>query len=253
MPKVSEGSAVPRIAVTLPVAGAVACLGVLTFWVGMSVAAHQYPSEFDWRYMTVSSLLYADRDPAGHLWATGGLVLCGLCGFFWASVSARRWHDIGAGDWARGIKALQLGYFFTACAAGIPRSLLPVPKGHEMLSILAFIGVWFGMISLMLQTLERPLLRRMDSSSRQARWLAAVLTGGAVLPIALAGTAQAYVFLELPDLPWVNLSWRERGMPVYISFAFWEWVTCAVLSAYMVILALTTQVLHTRRKVADRV
>ena len=33
---------------------------------------------------------------------------------------------------------------------------------------------------------------------------------------------------------------RARGVPVYISFAFWEWLTCLVLSAYMVILAVTT-------------
>jgi hypothetical protein len=219
----------------------------------MSVAAHQYPTEYDWRYMTVSSLLYADRDPAGHLWATGGLVLCGLCGFFWASVSAGRWFDIAAGERSGAIKALQCGYFFMACAAAIPRSVLIVPKGHEMLAIFAFIGVWLGMICLMLQTLERTLLRRIDGSKRRVRWLAAVLTGGAVLPIVLAGTAQAYVFFDLPDLSWVNLSWRDRGVPVYISFAFWEWVTCAVLSAYMVILALTTVAAQAKRTVADRV
>jgi hypothetical protein len=40
---------------------------------------------------------------------------------------------------------------------------------------------------------------------------------------------------------------------VYISFAFWEWVTCAVLSAYVVILALSRQAVHARRKVADGV
>lgn len=253
MPNASDGSAAARSAVTPRVAAATACLGVLIFWAGLSIAAHRYPTEYDWRYMTVSSLLHADQDPAGHLWATGGLVLCALCGFFWVSVAARGWHDIGAGDRAAGIRALQLGYFFMACAAGLPRSVLPVPKGHELLSILAFIGVWSGMICLISQTLQRALLRRTDSASRRVRWLAVVLTGGVVLPIALAGIAQAYVFFELPDLPWVNLSWRQRGVPVYISFAFWEWITCAVLSAYVVILALSRQAVHARRKVADGV
>jgi Na+/proline symporter len=69
---------------------------------------------------------------------------------------------------------------------------------------------------------------------------AAALVLAAMLPIALAGAAQAYVYLEVPDLPWVSLAWRARGVPVFISFAFWEWITCLVLSAYMVALAVTT-------------
>jgi hypothetical protein len=59
-----------------------------------------------------------------------------------------------------------------------------------------------------------------------------------VLPILLAGCAQAYIFYVLPDLHWVGLAWRTRGVPVYLSFAVWEWVTCAVLSGYLAILCL---------------
>jgi hypothetical protein len=61
-----------------------------------------------------------------------------------------------------------------------------------------------------------------------------------VFPIVLAAMAQAYVHYALPELRWVSLSWRARGVPVYLSFAFWEWVTCFVLSAYAAILSLTT-------------
>ena len=56
-------------------------------------------------------------------------------------------------------------------------------------------------------------------------------------------TPVSYTHLDVykrQDLPWVSLAWRARGVPVYISFAFWEWLTCLVLSAYMVILAVTT-------------
>lgn len=53
----------------------------------------------------------------------------------------------------------------------------------------------------------------------------------------LAGGAQAYVF-SVPSLPWVGLAWRARGVPIYLSLAFWEWVTCAVLSGYLAILCL---------------
>jgi len=43
--------------------------GVLAFWCGMLIAARSYPSEYDWRYMTISSLVYAERNPNGHWWA----------------------------------------------------------------------------------------------------------------------------------------------------------------------------------------
>jgi hypothetical protein len=92
----------------------------------------------------------------------------------------------------------------------------------------------------MFQSFVQALLRRMRSATGRPRLYAAALVGAAMLPIVLAGAAQAYVYLEVPDLPWISLAWRARGVPVYISFAFWEWVTCLVLSAYMVILAVTT-------------
>ena len=67
-----------------------------------------------------------------------------------------------------------------------------------------------------------------------------IFAGAALAPIVLAALAQAYVSYELPELKWVNLAWRARGVPLYLSFAFWEWVTCAVFSVYMVVLARNT-------------
>jgi hypothetical protein len=61
---------------------------------------------------------------------------------------------------------------------------------------------------------------------------ACVIAGAAILPMLLVSIAQAYVSHALPQLPWVGLEWRERGVPAYLSFAFWEWVTCVVFSAY---------------------
>jgi hypothetical protein len=43
-----------------------------------------------------------------------------------------------------------------------------------------------------------------------------------------------------PQLPWVGLEWRSQGVPAYLSFAFWEWVTCVVFSAYTTTLSLAT-------------
>jgi len=223
---------------------AAAPLGVIAFWGGILMAARRYPSEYDWRYMPVSNLLSPDRDPAGYLLASTGIVLCCLCELCWAALLAQRRHHEGSGDRPSGIRVLQFGYFCLICAAVLPRWLLRIQKGHEILAVLAFAGLCIGMVRLMFQTIERILLRRMRRFSSHARLYAAILAGAAALPVLLAGLAQAYVHYVLPELNWVSLSWRARGVPVYLSFAFWEWVTCVVLSAYIAILSLATDPIY---------
>jgi len=58
-------------------------IGLLAFWMGLTLAARSYPSEYDWRYMTISSLLYQDRNPHGYGWGRAGLAICGVCGLYW--------------------------------------------------------------------------------------------------------------------------------------------------------------------------
>jgi len=200
-----------------------ALAGVLAFWACVLMAAHRYPSEYDWRYMPLSNLFAAPRNPAGHLWAAAGIVASSLCGLAWSAL-------LPPAQRPAGIKAFQFGIIFMAGSAALPESVLPLRKGHELLTVLAFAGLCLGLIVMMFRTIERRL-------SRHARW-ASLLAGSAVLPILLAGLAQAYVFYALPAMPWVNLTWRTRGVPVWLSFAFWEWITCATLSAHMAILAL---------------
>jgi hypothetical protein len=230
---------------------AIAPLGIVAFWGGMLMASRRYPSEYDWRYLPVSNLFSSGRDPAGYLWASTGAVLCSLCGLYWAIILARLRDHEKVEDRPRGIRALQFGYFCMICAAVLPDRLLPIQKGHEILAVLAFAGLCIGMIRLMFQIIERTFLKRMRKSVGHARLYAAILAGAAVFPVLLAGLAQAYVHYVFPELHWVNLSWRARGMPAYLSFAFWEWVTCAVLSAYTVILSLATHEIYPARETGE--
>jgi len=228
-----------------------AFLGVLAFWGGMVMAARHYPSEYDWRWMPVSNLLSSTRDLAGYLWAATGAVLCGLGGLYWTASVVRRWKHEGAGGRPRGIRALQFGYVCLIGAAALPDWLLPVKKGHEILAVLAFAGLCLGTVRLMFQIIELTFLGRMRGSMGHARLYAAILAGAAVLPIFLAGLAQAYVHYVYPERHWVSLAWRESGMPVYLSFAFWEWVTCVVLSVYTVVLAVATPAAYLARKARE--
>ncbi len=216
---------------------AMTLLGVSAFWGGLWMAGQRYPSGYDWRYMTISSLLYADRNPNGYRWAWGGLMLCALGGLCWTTVLMRHWRPPGARRRPVGIWALGLGYVCMVCAL-VPSRLLPVPKGHEILALSAFIGLCIGIVQLTFQAAE---------CSNAPRAYAGFLAGAALWPVLLAGVAPAYVSYALPQLPWVGPEWRARGVPVYLSFAFWEWATCAVFSAYTVSLCLATRMMSNLR------
>ena len=112
----------------------------------------------------------------------------------------------------------------------------PVGQGHQLFTLLTFAGWCLGFVYLTFQSIERIFLTEPLRPFRQHGVYATAVAGTGVLPILGAGLAQLYVFYVLPELGWVKLSWRANGVPVYHSFAFWEWITCFVLSAYTLFL-----------------
>jgi hypothetical protein len=213
-------------------------LGVLAFWSGMLMAARSYPSEYDWQYITISSLVYPDRNPNGHLWAWGGIALCGLAGLYWMAALVRGGKQAGVAKRPIGIWVLGLGYLCMMCSALLPERLLRIPKSHEFFALAAFVCICIGLVHSTFKVVARSV--RLGNLPGSPRLHAGILAGVVLSPIVLAALAQAYVSYALPALPWVSPAWRERGVPVYLSFAFWEWVTCAVFSVYMVVLSRKT-------------
>jgi hypothetical protein len=213
-------------------------LGVVAFWCCLWIAAEHYPSEYDWRYMTLSSLLYPNRNPFGYRWAWGGVALCGLGGLCWVSVLIR-----GAGPWngakrPLGVWAMGLGYICMVCCALLPSPFLHMARSHDALALSAFVALCIGTVQLTYRAVERSRRGRSRSFPGPSWVYPCVIAGAAMLPLLLVSITQAYVSHALPQLPWVGLEWRERGIPAYLSFAFWEWVTCVVLSAYTSALSL---------------
>jgi hypothetical protein len=215
-------------------------LGVLAFWSGLWMAGHRYPVGFDWRYMTLSSLVYPDRNPHGYQWAWGGLTVCALGGLYWAALLTRDWPCEVHGRRPAGIWALAFGYLCMACCALLAGPLLPIPKLHQMLAISSFVGLCIGVVQLTLQIAERGIRLRPHRFPGSPRIYAFLLAALALSPVVLAGVTPVYVSQVLPELPWVGLEWRVRGVPLYLSFALWEWIACAVFSAYTIGLCLAT-------------
>ena len=170
-------------------------------------------------------------------------MLCALGGLCWTTVLVRDSSRKGTGLRPAGIWALVLGYLCMVCAL-LPARLIRVPKGHEILALSAFFGLGIGIVQLTFGAAKRTFRLRMRSSAMSSRIYAGVLAGVALLPVLLAGVAPAYVSYALPELPWVGLEWRLRGVPAYLSFAFWEWITCVVFSWYTVSLCLATRSIY---------
>jgi hypothetical protein len=214
----------------------IAPVGVIALWSGLAIAEQRYPTDFDWRYMTMSTLLSPRDNPAGHRWAEVGIGLCGLGVLCWTLSSGRDSRSMPTTSQPDGRWALRLGGVCMVASGLLPLRLSGLPKGHELVTLLAFSGLCLGIVQ---RTLQRVVGQTADPSPTRRPRGAALLAGLAVAPIVLAGLAQLYVYYALPELHWVGLSWRARGVSVYLSFAFWEWLTCAVLSAHILILSLT--------------
>jgi len=211
---------------------AAAPLGVVAFWCCLWIAAERYPSEYDWRYMTISSLLYPDRNPLGYRWAWGGVALCGLGGLCWVSVLIGTGGPARGGERSVGVWAMGLGYVCMVCCALLPSPFLRMARSHDLLALSAFVGLCIGTVQLTYRCVERSLRARSGSFPGKSWIYACVIAGAAMVPMLLVSVTQAYVSHALPQLPWVGLEWREQRIPAYLSFAFWEWVTCVVFSAY---------------------
>ena len=208
-------------------------LAILAFWCGMAVAAHAYPGGYDWPYQTISVLLYPDHNPHGFVWAWAGVELCGLAGIWWTTgVPARAI----ASPSSLGHRLLQLGFLFMCCTV-LPGSLLPVPRGHELFAILAFLGLCMGVTCQMwaLGATREPDLRR-STPRRIKGGIRRALPLLPLVPLALAGLTQAYLTLVRPGLPWVSPRWRSLGVSPLLSFGVWEWVSCVVLSVCLLML-----------------
>lgn len=209
--------------------------GVFAFWVGMLLAARGYPSEYDWRYMTISSLVYPQRNPDGYGWARAGIALCGLGGLYWAAWRLRARNRPGCEQSAAGMRALGLGYLSMTCCALLPERQLGLPRAHDLLALVAFIAICIGLVHATFQAAKLRATRHDPHAPHRAR--SAMVAFLVLSPILLAALSQAYVSHARPDLPWVGLTWRDRGIPLYLSFAFWEWVACVVFSMYVLALS----------------
>ncbi len=187
---------------------------------GLYLAAVPFPGGFDWAYTVASALASQKHNPDGSRWFAAALLLS--MALLWPYVNAVKQSQPAdrSAPTRFGIAALRTGL---VCGAllGIEKLLIRdfsswVYKAHEILALLTFIGLYFGVLTLLVQAMLR----------RKVFMLPLLLVAGPLVAIAIT---QFWLYVDQRDLGWVDTGWRAMGIPVWLSFAFWQWLAIAFL------------------------
>jgi len=207
----------------------------LTFFGGVWLAAHRFPGEYDWRYMTISLLLSVQENPHGYWVIALGISLSGLIqiplpGFFYK-------HLRGISPWGArmGWVFMVLGLAAMILMGITPKHLSLFPKAHDVLAMIAFVAF---VLSVMVNTglvVKQGLSCATPGDSAMC-WSWISLTLLALIPMVGTSLSQLYLHFFAKGLGQTPLVWQNRRVPFVFSLAFWEWLTCVFLVAYLMLL-----------------
>jgi len=194
------------------------------------LAAWYYPGGYDWSYTVVSALASQKHNPTGSAWFAGALSLSMV--LLWPYVSTLKkslYASLPAAKYT--ISALQTGIVCGALV-GVERLLIRdisawFYKSHETIALIAFLGLYIGILGLLIQVMLRQRIYAFP-----ALFVA--------IPLLAIGITQFWLYLDQRDLGWVDTSWREMGIPLWLSFAFWQWLAIGFLWVGLGLLSLTT-------------
>jgi hypothetical protein len=191
---------------------------VASIIIGVVMAGRQFPGGFDWAYTVISRLGSSRHNPGGAFWLSGSLLVA-VC-LLWPVATHLGGRTAGAGrPWVAGT-ALRVGLIGGALLALEGLLLLDLTrlgrKGHEVLALATFLGFYGGVLGLFVHRIR-------DAGA--AIWPALLV----MAPLCAVGGSQLALYLGQRDLGWVNTGWREMGVPLWLSFAFWQWLAVAFL------------------------
>ena len=183
---------------------------LLVLILGVILAAWHYPGGFDWHYTVASALASQKHNPTGSFWFSSAFILS--MSILWPYVTSLK-------------KSLCLSPSATAEFAILIHDLSSwVYKAHEILALLFFLGLYIGVLVLLIQAMLRHRI-----------YLLPVFLIAA--PLLAIGITQIWLYFDQRDLGWVDTSWREMGIPFWLSFAFWQWLAIGFLWASLGLLS----------------
>ena len=192
----------------------------VVFGLGFILSATAFPGGFDWQYTVASALASQKHNPDGYYWFSVGL---GLTMVFLSPYVSALDRILCLRQVAKfAVYSIRIG-LFCGLLLGAERLLFYdlsrwVYKAHEVIALFMFFGLYLGTVNILL------LLMRYN---KHYVFVLVAIT----LPLIAIGVAMLVLYLGQRDLGWVNVNWRERGVPIWLSFAFWQWL--AIFSLWL--------------------
>ena len=199
----------------------------------LGVAVLYYPDSYDWRYLSISKLLYPLTNPEFHYIASISIAISGVLMIPFAGYISRRLRGaaptaatVGAAVFFGGCVCLTLaGLIASHPVHGTPR----LPQLHNTLARISVVGIGVGM--LVFNICETKAYFRLASGKVPHR------------PGLLVSWNLLTVPVVLITLTWLAIRiFVKRSTPAYHAIAtsaawkvgFWEWIGSAVVFAFLV-------------------
>jgi hypothetical protein len=188
-----------------------------------AASANYFPGGYDWKFDVMCRLGYAHVNPDGSgYWAVALVFTCLMgvpcCAYFYRRLAPTSPRI------AEAARVLLAAGLILGMVIGLDGLVLPKLNGiayklHETVATLAFAAIFFGVLTFWSAMTKWLRIKRGWTSAA-----CSALSLFVLVPMAGAMISQAYLFFVPNDLGWVGPDWSERGVPVYLSFAFWEWL-----------------------------
>jgi len=187
---------------------------LLVMTIGFLLAAHHFPGGFDWPYTVASALMSQKHNPIGSFWFAISMSLTMLLLWPYGSSLQQGLFSNSPRTTRRLITVLRIG-LISGMVLGMERLFIVdvshlLYKGHEYIALMTFFGLYVGIIGLLIRTLLQP------SRYRRIGLLVVILLFAVSFRL-------LWLYLTQREFGWVDASWREKGISVWLSFAFWQW------------------------------
>jgi len=199
---------------------------------GTALSWNGFPGSYDWRYRAISSLMSQVSNPGANIYnciamGIAGAMLLPLPGYFRERLqkSARRICTFS-------YYALHVG-LIAGIAVAFERSLFrnlsgQIHKAHEYIALVGFFGLYLGVAGFWLA-----LALQIQHRWPTPQWAMALIFLVLGAPMIGAASSQGYLYFVPHQMGWVGPHWAELGIPLYLSFAFWEWIAWVSVFIYL--------------------
>jgi hypothetical protein len=200
---------------------AVVCYLLATAVLGAGIlsAAARYPGSFDWTYTVISALASRKHNPDGAAWFAGAIAVA--MASLWPVVNALVRDGFSGTRVPRWVEVALRAGVVCGTLVGAERLVFDhfsnvVRKGHELIALVAFLSFYAGIVGLYAHRVKQ----------RRASPVSAAVV---LVPLLGVGFREGYLYFAQRSIGWTGYDWKGTGAPLWLSFAWWQWLAASLL------------------------